>query len=151
MSNDEGIMKSEAWKRVRSDFSGFVNSVFRRHSSFALRHLASTHRYQASREAAPARSHQKLPALHHLFAVEPDVEIAADAIDVRFRNPIGAGVFGVRMTEGDMHAGNFFVLQNMADNTRAGCVCADGKLAYAIAVFIRARVSAKFIAQILVL
>jgi hypothetical protein len=28
--------------------------------------------------------HQKLSALHHLLLVEPDVEVAADAIDVRF-------------------------------------------------------------------
>ena len=28
--------------------------------------------------------HQKLPSLHHLLVVEPDVEIAAHAVDVRF-------------------------------------------------------------------
>src|SRR5439155_5859686 len=95
--------------------------------------------------------YQKLPSLHHLLAVEPDVEIAADAVDVRFRNPVGAGVLGVWMAESDMDSWNFFVLQNVADDVRAGCVRADGKFPYAITVFIRARVSAKFIAQILVL
>ena len=53
---------------------------------------------------------QKLPAFHHLFAVEPDIEIAADTVDVRFGNPACAGVFGVGMTKGDVNAGNFFVL-----------------------------------------
>jgi hypothetical protein len=28
--------------------------------------------------------HQKFPALHHLLLVEPDIEVAADAVDVRF-------------------------------------------------------------------
>src|SRR5439155_17270182 len=98
-----------------------------------------------------AALYQKLPALHHLLAIKPDVEIAADTIDVRFRNPVCAGVFGVRMTEGNVDSWNFFVLQNVANDMSAGRVCADRKLAYAIAVFIRARVSTKFVAQILVL
>jgi hypothetical protein len=45
-----------------------------------------------------------------LFAVEPDVEVASDAIDVRFGNPIRAGVFGVGMTKRDVNARDFFVL-----------------------------------------
>src|SRR2546428_2888627 len=93
---------------------------------------------------------QKLPALHYLFAVEPDVEVPADAVDMRFGNPICAGVFGIRMTEGNMDAGNFFVLQDVSDDVRAGRVGADSEFAYAIAVFIRTGVSAKFVAQVLV-
>src|SRR6266487_5780449 len=102
MSNDEGMTKSEAWKRVRRDFLGFVNSVFLRHSSFALRHLASTHRCQASRDAAPARSHQKLSAPHHLLAIKPDVEIAANAVDMRFGSPVCAGVLCIRKTKSNV-------------------------------------------------
>jgi len=55
-------------------------------------------------------SDKKLPALHDLLAVEPDVEIAADAVDMGFRNPVCAGVLGIRMTKGNVDAGNFFVL-----------------------------------------
>src|SRR5207237_5512239 len=78
-------------------------------------------------------------------------EIAAHAVDVRFGNPVGAGVFGVGMTEGDVDTGNFFVLQNVTDDTRAGRVCPDREFADAVAVFVRAGVSAKFVAQVLVL
>ena len=66
----------------------------------------------------PTLSHQKPSAPHHLLAVEPDVEIAADAVNMRFGNPVRAGVLGVGMAEGDVDAGNFFVLQNVADNAR---------------------------------
>src|SRR6266699_1520619 len=55
-------------------------------------------------------SDEKLPALHDLLAVEPDVEIAADAVDMSFRNPVCAGVLGIRMTKGNVDARNFFVL-----------------------------------------
>ena len=47
---------------------------------------------------------------HHLLAVEPDVEIAADAVDVRFGSPVCAGMLGVGMTKRDVDSGNFFVL-----------------------------------------
>src|SRR2546427_5963449 len=94
--------------------------------------------------------YQKLAFPHHLFAVEPDVEIAAHAVDVSFGNPVSAGVFGVRMTKGNVNAGKFFILQNMADDVRAGDVCADGKFTDAVAIFVCAGVGAKFVAQILV-
>ena len=92
-----------------------------------------------------------LPPSHHLLAVEPDVEVAADAVDVCFRNPVCASVFGIGMTKSDVDAGNFFVLQNMSNDVPASDVGADGKFADAIAVLIRAGISAKFVAQILVL
>src|SRR6266404_6570944 len=90
--------------------------------------------------------YQKLAASHHLLAVEPDIEIAADAVDVCFGNPIRPSVFGIRMTEGDVNTGNFFVLQNVPDNMRAGDVCADGEFTDAVTVFVCAGVSAKFVA-----
>src|SRR5438128_360341 len=93
---------------------------------------------------------QKVPALHYLFAVEPDVEIAADAVDVSFGNPVRAGVFGIGMTKRNVDSGNFFVLQNVSNDVCAGCVGPDREFAYPIAVFIRARVSAKFVAQVLI-
>src|SRR5206468_12607306 len=95
--------------------------------------------------------YQESSALHYLLAVEPDIEIAADAVDMRFRDPLCAGVLCVRMTKCDMHSGNFFILQNMADDMSTGGVCANGKFADAATVLISAGVSAKFVAQILVL
>src|SRR5205823_6585413 len=78
-------------------------------------------------------SHEKRSTLHDLLVVEPDVEVAADAIDVRFRDPVRAGVFRIRMAEGDVDAGNFFVLQNVADHVGAGGVGAYGEFADAVA------------------
>ena len=98
-----------------------------------------------------AKSDQKFAALHHLFAIEPDVEITADAVDVCLGNPVGASVLGVGMTKSDVDTRNFFVLQNVANDVRASGVGADGKFAHAIAVLVRAGISAKFVAQILVL
>ena len=58
----------------------------------------------------PATLYQKFAPAHHLLAVEPDIEVASDAVDVRFGNPIRAGVFGVGMTKRDVYPRNFFVL-----------------------------------------
>src|SRR5438105_7620797 len=64
-------------------------------------------RSSRSRTSAIMRAlYQKLPIPHHLLAVEPDVEIASHTVDMRFRNPIGAGVLGIRMTKREMNAGN---------------------------------------------
>src|SRR5438876_8241544 len=95
--------------------------------------------------------YQQLPPSHHLFAIEPDIEIAAYAVDVSFGDPVRAGVLGVRMTKGNVNAGKFFILQNVPNDMRARDIGADGKFADPIAVFVCARVSEKFIAQILVL
>jgi hypothetical protein len=54
--------------------------------------------------------YQKLPFSHYLLAVEPDVEIAADAVDVRFGSPVCARVLGIGMTKRDVNSGNLFVL-----------------------------------------
>src|SRR6266699_1220540 len=97
------------------------------------------------------RLYQKSAAFHHLFAVEPDVEVAANAIDVRFGNPVRSSVFGVRMAEGDVDTWNFFVLQNVPDDMLASRVGADRKFADAIAVFVGAGVGAEFGTQIKVL
>jgi len=100
----------------------------------------------AGRQQSCDELYQKLPAPHYLFAIKPDVEIAADAVDMRFGSPVCAGVFCVRMTKSNVDTWNLFILQNMTDDMSAGGVGANGKFADAIAVFIRARVSAKFVA-----
>src|SRR5438552_14116968 len=71
-----------------------------------------------------AALYQKLPALHHLLAVEPDVEIAAYAVDVRLGNPVCAGVLGVGMTKRDVDSRNFFVLRASTYEVRQGRVTA---------------------------
>src|SRR5205823_2497161 len=92
--------------------------------------------------------YQKLPALHDLLVVKPDVEVAADAVDVRLGSPICAGMLGIRMAEGDMNAWNFFVLQNVTNHVGAGSVGADGEFPNPIAVFIRAGVTTEIVQQI---
>src|SRR5205814_5929188 len=71
-------------------------------------------------------------------------------VDVRFGFPICTGVLGVGMAESNVDAGNFFVLQNVADYARQGGVRADGKFADTIAVFVGAGVSAKIVEQFLI-
>ncbi|PYL14487.1 MAG: hypothetical protein DMF46_08875 [Verrucomicrobia bacterium] len=49
----------------------------------SMLNLAPTaHFFGIEQETARSNLHQKLPALHHLFAVEPDVEVTAGAIIV---------------------------------------------------------------------
>ena len=57
-----------------------------------------------------AALYQKLPFPHYLLAVEPDVKIAADAVDMRFGSPVCARVLRVRVTESDVNSGDFLVL-----------------------------------------
>src|SRR5437868_1857167 len=95
--------------------------------------------------AMRAGSHQKLAVLHHLLAIKPDIEVASDTIDMRFRLPIGPGVLGVGMPKGDMNAGDLLVLQNVSDHSIAGSVGADREFAHSIAVLIHAGVSAKIL------
>ena len=40
-------------------------------------------------------SDEELPALHHLFVVEPDIEIAADAVDMGLGDPGLTGVLNI--------------------------------------------------------
>jgi amino acid transporter len=58
----------------------------------------------------PLSLHQKRAGSHNLLAVEPHIEIASHAVDVRFGKPLGAGVLAVGITERNMNAWDFFVL-----------------------------------------
>src|SRR5438046_2843278 len=55
------------------------------------------------------------------------------------------------MAKSDVETRDFFILQDVSNNVRTSGVGADGKFAYTVAVFVSAGVSAKFVAQILVL
>src|SRR3712207_642898 len=77
----------------------------------STRLAAQQQRSRGSRAAL----NQELPGFHDLSVIEPDVEVPADAIDVRLRNPGLAGVLGVGMPERDVNPGDLFVLENVAD------------------------------------
>ena len=62
------------------------------------------------RHQSYAELYQEFSAPHYLFAIEPDIEVAPDAVDMRFRSPVCAGVFRIRMTKSNVDAGNFFIL-----------------------------------------
>src|ERR1035438_5897607 len=79
---------------------------------------------------------QECSAAHDLAAVDPDVEIAAHDVDVGRRVPVRAGVRAVRIAERDVNAGDFLVLENVADDVMDGDVGADGEFAHAVAVLV---------------
>src|SRR6185295_6453197 len=83
--------------------------------------------------AQSAASAEKPAALHHLLAVDPDVEVAADAVDVGGGGPGLAGVLGVGMAEGEVDAGELLVLQDIAADVGDGEVGPDAELAHAVA------------------
>src|SRR5882724_8602607 len=85
-----------------------------------------------------AALYHELAASHDLLAIKPDVEITADTIDMCFGHPVCASVLGVGMTKSDVHAGNFFILQNVSNDMCARCVGADGEFAHSIAVLVGA-------------
>src|ERR1035438_268930 len=55
---------------------------------------------------------QECSAAHDLAAVDPDIEIAAHDVDVGRRVPVRPGVGAVGVAEGDVNAGDFFVLRS---------------------------------------
>src|SRR3954454_18301512 len=79
----------------------------------------------------------ELALLHDLEIVHPDIEAAADDVNVRGRIPLRTGVLAVRIAKGDVDAGEFFVLKDVTDHVFHADVGADGELADPIAVFVR--------------
>ena len=97
---------------------------------------------------------RKRPFAHDLlltrFRFEPDVEAQADHIDVGAGAPGSAGVFAVGVAEGDVDAGKFFVLKDVADDAFDAEVGADGELADAVGVFVGVGVGPKVGLELLV-
>lgn len=97
---------------------------------------------------------QEAAVLHDLFfatfVFEPDVEAEADDVDVSAGAPGCAGVFAVGIAEGDVDAGKFFVLQNIADDAGDANVGADGELTDAIRIFVSVGVGPKIPLKLLV-
>src|ERR1700688_3574117 len=57
----------------------------------------------------------------------------------------------IRITEGDVHAGKFFVLKKIADHLGEAQVGAEGQLADAVAVFVGVAIVPEFLVEILAL
>ena len=84
------------------------------------------------------------------FRLEPDVEAQADDVDVRAGAPGSAGVFAVGIAEGDVDAGKFLILQDVADDAGDADVGADGELADAVGVFVGVGVGPEVLLELLV-
>src|SRR4029079_2412746 len=88
---------------------------------------------------------------HNLAAVDPDIELPADHVDMGGGIPVRAGVGRVRIAERNVNSGNLLVLQNIADHVPHRDVGADGELAHAIAVLVGVAVLPEFIPQFTIL
>ncbi len=93
---------------------------------------------------------QKLSLFHDLLVVNPDIELGTDDVYVCGGSPVGAGVFGVRVAERDMHARYFLVLEDMADDMFELDIGTDGKLTDTFAVFIGMAIGPEFLFELLV-
>src|SRR5207248_6033557 len=60
--------------------------------------------------------HQEIAGAHDLAIVGPDIEPSPNDIDMRRRGPLSPRMRSIRVAESHMHAGYFFVLQNVANN-----------------------------------
>ena len=88
--------------------------------------------------------------MHDLLTVDPDIELAADHINVGLAIPVRTGVCAVRIAESDMDAGNLLVLKNIADHVMDPNISSDGKLTHPIAVFISVAVFPELLFKFLV-
>src|ERR1700686_4991025 len=88
-------------------------------------------------------------AIDHLVFVNPNIALSSEHIDVRLGGPVGVGLAAIRIAEGQMHAGKFFVLQKHADHARQSQICSEGQLPDAVAVLIGVAIFPKLLLQIL--
>jgi len=101
---------------------------------------------------------EEAAVLHDLFGggiglvvvFEPDVEAEADDIDVSAGAPGCASVFAIGVAEGDVDAGKFLVLKNVADDAGDADVGADGELANAVGILVGVRVGPEVLFELLV-
>src|SRR5205823_6293025 len=57
---------------------------------------------------------QEFSRTHDLEIIDPDVEFRSDHVNMGGGIPLRAGMFAVRVSEGDMNAGELFILQDVA-------------------------------------
>jgi hypothetical protein len=96
-------------------------------------------------------SNQELSLGHDLLAIHMNVEAKPDDVDVCGRIPVCARVRAVRIAERDVHAREFFVLQDVSDHFMQFHVGADGELADAVAVLVGVGVAPEILPQLQVL
>ena len=87
---------------------------------------------------------------HDGLVVDPDIEAEANDIDVGGGIPGRTGVLAVGIAEGDVDAGEFFILQDVSDDMVDAQIGPDGELADTIGVFIRVRIRPELVAQLLI-
>ena len=51
-----------------------------------------------------------------LVVVDPNVALAGEDVNVRFGSPIGVGLAAVGISECEVHAGKFIILEQNADH-----------------------------------
>src|SRR6266403_876995 len=61
-----------------------------------------------------------------LVSINPDIAVASQDVNMGAGFPVGVGLAAVRVTEGDVHAGKFFVLKENADHLGEAEVSAEG-------------------------
>src|SRR3984957_10444395 len=83
-----------------------------------------------------------------LVGVDPDIAVAGEDVDVSFGFPVGMGLAAVGVAEGDVDAGEFFVLEKNADHFGKTEVGAEGEFADAVAVFVGVAVIPEFLLEI---
>ena len=59
-------------------------------------------------------------------------------------------MFAIRIAKSDVDTGEFFILQNIADDVIDAKICADGELTDTVRILVRVRVRPEIIAQLLV-
>src|ERR1700721_908097 len=89
--------------------------------------------------------------LFSLVCLKPDVEAETDDIDVRGRAPGCPCVLAVGITKCNGDAGEFFVLENIADDATDAEFSSDGEFSDAVGVFIGMGVGPEVGFQLLVL
>src|SRR5262252_8252792 len=83
------------------------------------------------------RFDEKLSLAHDLLLVDPDVELAADYVDMGGGIPVSAGVGAIGIAERNVHAGILLILKDLTDHILQIDVGSDGKFSDAIAIDVR--------------
>src|SRR5262245_54920442 len=108
------LARQENWcfgnPEIRRPFLGFIYAAHQCSVLFRRKSAVESGAQVRIHVTITAGLYQKLPFAHYLLAVEPDIEIATDAVDVRFGSPVRASVFGIGMTKRDVYTGKLFVL-----------------------------------------
>src|ERR1035437_5614468 len=94
---------------------------------------------------------EKAALLHDLLAVNPDIEVQAHDVNVGAGIPLCTCVRAIGVSEGDVDAGKFLVLQDLPYDPLEFEVRSDGKLPNKMAVLVGVRVGPELLFQNFVL